>query len=115
MRGTPLEIGVFAMATETSVRISSPRATSADRSPFKAVVIGALLVVAGASAWAQIVSGVIIPPEMGFLVGAVIGAGVTALPWRWAMTIPLALSALLTIGPLQTGFPQYALSHPTDR
>jgi plastocyanin len=31
------------------------------------------------------------------------------------MTIPLVLSVLLMIGPLTSGFPQYALSHPTDR
>jgi plastocyanin len=60
-------------------------------------------------------SGVIIPPEMGVLVGALIGAGVMAIPWRWSMTIPLVLSMLLIVGPLTSGFPQYALSHPTDR
>jgi plastocyanin len=110
-----MEIGVFAMATETSARVSDKRATAGDRSPFKAVVIGAMLVVAAASAVAQILSGHIIPPEMGYLIGALIGAGVMALPWRWSMTIPLVLSVLLIIGSLTSGFPQYALSHPTDR
>src|SRR5262249_15512267 len=114
-RMTPIVIGVFAMATETSERVSSTRATAGDRSPFKVVVIGALLVVAGASAVAQILSGLVIPPEMGFLFGALIGAGVMAIPWRWAMTVPLVLSVLLMIGPLTSGFLQYALSHPTDR
>jgi plastocyanin len=111
---TRLQIGVFAMATETSANVFSTHATAGDRSPFKLVVISALLVVAGASVVAQILSGTVIPPEMAFLFGALIGAAVMAIPWRWAMTVPLALSVLLIIGPLTSGFPQYALSHPTD-
>jgi len=103
------------MATETSATVSDKRAAAGDRSPFRAVVIVAMLVVAVASGVAQILSGVIIPPEMGVLVGALIGAGVMAIPWRWSMTIPLVLSVLLIVGPLTNGFPQYALSHPTDR
>ena len=112
---TRMQIGVFAMATETSARVSSTHATAGDRSPFRMVVIGALLVVAGASVVAQILAGTVIPPEMTFLFGALIGAGVMAIPWRWSMTVPLFLSVLLIIGSLTSGFPQYALSHPTDR
>jgi hypothetical protein len=79
------------------------------------VVIGALLVVAGASVVGQILAGSVIPPEMGFLFGALIGASGMAIPWRWSMTVPLFVSVLLLIGALTTGFPQYALSHPTER
>jgi plastocyanin len=64
---------------------------------------------------AQALSGEIIPPEMGFLLGALIGAGVMATPWRWSMTVPLVVSLLLILGPLPGGFVQYALSHPSDR
>jgi plastocyanin len=103
------------MATETSARVSEKRVTATARSPFRAVVIAAMLVVVAASAMGQILTGGIIPPEMGFLVGGLIGAGVMLLPWRWSMTIPLVLSLLLIVGPLTSGFPQYALSHPTDR
>ena len=103
------------MAAETSTRVSDKRVTAGDRAPFQMVVIVALLIVAVASGLAQLLSGAIIPPEMGFLLGALIGAGVMATPWRWSMTIPLILSVLLIIGPLSSGFPQYSLSHPTDR
>jgi plastocyanin len=103
------------MATKNSARLSSTRTNAGDRSPFKMVVIGALLVVAGASVVGQILAGGVIPPEMVILFGALIGAGAMAIPWRWAVTIPLFLSLLLLIGSLASGFPQYALSHPTER
>lgn len=103
------------MATEMSPHVSTERKTASVRSPLSMVVVVALLVVVAASIVAQVLTGGIIPPEMGFLVGALIGAGVLALPWRWSMTVPLILSVLLFVGPLTTGFPQYALSHPTDR
>jgi plastocyanin len=103
------------MAPEMSPRVSTERKTTGGRSPLGTVVVVALLIVAAMSVVAQILSGGIIPPEMGFLVGALIGAGVMALPWRWSMTVPLLLSVLLFAGPLTSGFPQYALSHPTDR
>jgi plastocyanin len=103
------------MATETSPRVTQQSAPAVGRAPFRAIVIVAMLVVAAASAMGQILTGGIIPPEMGFLVGGLIGAGVMLIPWRWSMTIPLVLSVLLIAGPLTSGFPQYALSHPTDR
>jgi plastocyanin len=103
------------MTTKTSGAVSDQQSASDDRAPLRRVVIVALLIVAAASAVAQFVAGGVIPPEMGFLLGALIGAGVMATPWRWSMTVPLVVSVLLIVGPLGTGFPQYALSHPTDR
>ena len=103
------------MVTEISPRVSAKRAPTDSRIPLRAVVIVALLMVTAAAVAAQLLTGDIIPPEMGFVVGGLVGAGVLALPWRWAMTIPLILSVLLIVGPLTSGFPQYALSHPTDR
>lgn len=103
------------MATEISPRVSVERATADGRAPLRAVVIVALLIVAAAAVAAQLLTGDIIPPEMGFVVGGLLGAGMLALPWRWSMIIPLILSVLLIVGPLTNGFPQYALSHPTDR
>ena len=103
------------MVTEISPRVSAKRAPTDSRIPLRAVVIVALLIVTAAAVAAQLLTGDIIPPEMGFVVGGLVGAGVLALPWRWAMTIPLILSVLLIVGPLTSGFPQYALSHPTDR
>ncbi|HEY1388700.1 MAG TPA: hypothetical protein VGF38_09155, partial [Ktedonobacterales bacterium] len=103
------------MTTKTTGAVSDLQTATNDRGLFRRVVIVALLIVAAASVLAQAVSGEIIPPEMGFLLGALIGAGVMATPWRWSMTVPLVVSLLLTLGPLGTGFPQYALSHPTVR
>jgi plastocyanin len=114
-RVTRREIGELPVATETSARISSTRRTAGGRSPLSMVVIGALLVVAGTSVVGQILAGGVIPPEMVILFGALIGAGVMAIPWRWSMSVPLFVSVLLIIGSLTSGFPQYALSHPTDR
>jgi plastocyanin len=109
--------GVIHMAI-TNVSPSTIQETPArrrGRSVLDTVVIAALLVVAVTAVVAQLLSGDIIPPEMGFLVGALLGAGVMAIPWRWSMIIPLVLSVFLIVGSLTSGFPQYALSHPTDR
>ena len=103
------------MTTKTTSAVSDQQTATDDRALLRRIVIVALLIVAVASVVGQFVAGGIIPPEMGFLLGALIGAGVLATPWRWSMTVPLVLSVLLIVGPLGTGFPQYALSHPTDR
>lgn len=71
--------------------------------------------VALAGVAAQLLSGTIIPPEMGFAIGGLLGVGLIALPWRWSMVIPFVLSVLGIVGPLGGGFPQYALTHPADR
>lgn len=103
------------MATTLS---SPPSASTRTGAPsgysLKLVVILGFLGAALAGGVAQILSGNIIPPEMGFVIGGLLGAGLIALPWRWSMLIPLALSVLGIVGPLSTGFPQYALTHPSE-
>jgi len=100
------------MATDVSPQISARTATRGGRTPHRLVVIAALLLVAASAAAGQLASGTIIPPEMGYLIGGLITAGLMALPWRWSMILPFVLSALGVVGGLQSGFPQYALSHP---
>lgn len=80
----------------------------------KLVVMLGFIGVALAGGAAQLLSGAVIPPEMIFVIGSLLGAGLIALPWRWGMVIPFALSVLGIVGPLSRGFPQYALTHPAD-
>src|SRR5258708_40057434 len=100
--------GACTMVTEISPRVSAKRAPADGRIPLRAVVIVALLIVTAAAVVAQLLTGDIIPPEMGFVVGGPVGAGVLALPGPWAMAIPLLLIGLLIVGPPTLGFPQYA-------
>lgn len=98
---------------------SSPPTTATTTSArggysLKLVVILGFLGAALAGGVAQILSGAVIPPEMGFVVGGLLGVGLMALPWRWSMLIPLVLSIMGIVGPLSTGFPQYALTHPSE-
>lgn len=102
------------MATEVAPRVTEQSTFARGRSPLRLVVIIAMLVVAASGAASQLATGQVIPPEMGFTIGGLIGAAVTAIPWRWAVIVPLILSVLGVGGSLTTGFPQYALSHPTD-
>jgi plastocyanin len=105
--------GVMNMtATKVSPQVSERLATRGGRSPLRLVVIVAFLLVAAIAAAAQLASGDVIPPEMGYLIGGLIAAGIMALPWRWSMVIPFVLSVLGVVGGLSSGFPQYALSHP---
>jgi plastocyanin len=105
--------GVMNMtATKISPQVSERSATRGGHSPLRFVVIVALLLVAAIAAAAQLASGDVIPPEMGYLIGGLIAAGIMATPWRWSMIIPFVLSVLGVVGALPDGFPQYALSHP---
>lgn len=103
------------MAIEVSPRVAGEPPSTRTRSGLRTVAIVALLIVAAAGAAGQAASGHIIPPEMGFTVGGLLGAGIMAIPWRWSPIIPLILSLMGLFGPLSTGFPQYAFSHPVDR
>lgn len=103
------------MATETTPRATSAGSAGAPasgRSPLRLVVIVSLLLVALSAAAAQIASGAVIPPEMGYLIGGLVAAGLMAIRWRWMLVVVFALSALGIVGGLPDGFPQYALSHP---
>src|SRR5258706_9354095 len=95
--------GACTMVTEISPRVSVGRAPADGRISLRAVVIVALLIVTAAAGAAQLLTSDIIPPEMGFVVGGLIGAGVLALPWPWAMTIPMTRRVLLILGPLPSG------------
>lgn len=100
------------MATQVTPQVSARSASRGGRSSLKLVVIVAFLLVAASAAAGQVAAGSVIPPEMGYLIGGVVAAGLMAIPWRWSMIIPFVLSILGAVGGLPGGFPQYALSHP---
>jgi plastocyanin len=100
------------MATETTPRATSAGAPTGARSALRLVVIISLLLVALSAAGGQIASGAVIPPEMGYLIGGLVAAGLMFIRWRWMPVVVVVLAALGVIGGLSSGFPQYALSHP---
>jgi plastocyanin len=102
------------MATQVSPNVAAPVAASGDRFPFRPIIIVSLLLVSLAGGVSQVLSGHVIPPEMGYTIGALVAAGLVALPWRWAMILPCVLSIVGLAGGLTNGFPEYALAHAAD-
>jgi plastocyanin len=102
------------MATQVSPNAAAPVAASGDRFPYKLIIIVSLLLISLAGGVSQILSGHVIPPEMGYTIGALVAAGLMAIPWRWAMILPCVLSILGLAGGLPNGYPEYALAHAAD-
>jgi plastocyanin len=102
------------MATEVSPQVAERATVRSGRYPYKSIIIVSLLLVAFSAGISQVLSGHIIPPEMGYTIGALVAAGLAAIPWRWSIIFPILLSILGLVGGLPGGFPQYALSHAAD-
>lgn len=100
------------MATETTSRATGASAPTSRRSSLLVIVIVSMLLVALSAAAAQIGSGALIPPEMGYLIGGLVAAGLMFIRWRWMPVIVFVLAALGMIGGLSSAFPQYVLAHP---
>ncbi len=94
-------------ASETTVRRRG-------RSVLDVVIFAGLLGAVGDFTVPQLLEGRIIPPPLVFAVAYLVCAGVVATGWRWSMLIPLSVGLLSLPFELGTGFPQYALTHPSQ-
>lgn len=102
------------MAIQVSPETAAVATVSGGRFPFKPIIITSLALVSLSAGLSQAIGRVIIPPEMGYTIGALVAAGLMALPWRWSMILPGVLSILGLAGGLSNGYPEYALSHAPD-
>ncbi|HEX9039147.1 MAG TPA: hypothetical protein VF808_19355 [Ktedonobacterales bacterium] len=103
------------MATEVSPRVNEQSASArGGRYPYKSIIIVSLLVVSFSAGITQVIGGHIVPPEMGYTIGPLVAAGLMAIPWRWAMTLPFVLSLFGLVTGLANDYPRFALSHPAD-
>ncbi len=84
------------------------------RSVLDVVILAGLLAVVVNDVVAQLLEGRIIPPVLVFSTIYLILAGVVATGWRWAMLLPLIIVPLVVAAEFATGFPAYALTHPSE-
>lgn len=77
------------------------------------ILIGLGIVVA-VDAAAQLIEGAIIPPVVMTMGAYLVCIAIVATGWRWAMLFPLVLCTLGIIADFASGYPQFALTHPSD-
>ncbi|HEY7124175.1 MAG TPA: hypothetical protein VH540_09515 [Ktedonobacterales bacterium] len=87
--------------------------TTRGRSVLDVVMLVGLFVVVVADGVSQFLEGAIIPPVLVFQVLYLICGIVVATGWRWAMLLPLVCCTLGIVGDFASGFPEYALTHPS--
>ena len=83
------------------------------RSALDIVMLVGLFTVVAVDAVVQLIEGHLIPPVIVFMSIYLVCGIIVATGWRWAMVFPLVFSTLGVVGELSTGFPLYALSHPS--
>ncbi len=109
-----IEEGVMYMATTRVAPPSVSEARTRRLSVLDVLMLVGLLAAAADFAAPQLLSGHIIPPAMIFVVADLIGVLAVATRWRWSMVIPLIVGLASVVIELIPGFPQYALTHPSD-
>jgi plastocyanin len=96
----------------------SPPSVSATRtrrlSVLDAVILTGLLGIVVTFTAAQILDRAIIPPVLIESIAYLVCAGIVATGWRWSALVPLVIVSLGFLSDLASGFPAYALTHPSD-
>jgi plastocyanin len=78
------------------------------------IIIVGLLGIVVAFTIAQLLERAIIPPVLIESIVYLICAGIVATGWRWAAVLPLIAIPFFVVSNLLSGFPTYALTHPSD-
>ena len=78
------------------------------------IIIVGLLGIVAAFTLAQLLERTIIPPVMIESIAYLVCAGIVATGWRWAAVLPLLAIPFFVLTNLLSGFPTYALTHPSD-
>jgi plastocyanin len=99
-----------AQISPTSPEVSAP---ARRRSNLDGVILVGLAVVVTSDVAAMVRDGRVIPPVVIFMTIYLISGIIVATGWRWSMVFPLVFCTLGLVGELSTGFPEYALTHPS--
>lgn len=103
------------MATTSDLPITSKLlALRRGRSALDVIIIAGLLGIVAAFTLAQLLERTIIPPVLIESIAYLVCAGIVATGWRWAAILPLLAIPFFVLTNLLSGFPTYALTHPSD-
>ena len=104
------------MATTSDVPsfTSKFRILSRGLSALDRVIIAGLLGIVLAFTLAQLLERTIIPPVLIESIVYLVCAGIVATGWRWAVVLTLIAIPIFVLSNLLSGFPTYALTHPSD-
>jgi plastocyanin len=107
--------GQIHMAT-AQISPSSPEVSvpARRRSNVDVVILIGLAAVVTSDVVGMVRDGRVIPPVMVFMSIYLICGIIVATGWRWSMVFPLVFCTLGLVGELSTGYPEYALTHPSD-
>jgi plastocyanin len=83
-------------------------------SPLDVIIIMGLLGIVAAFTLAQLLERTIIPPVLIESIVYLVCAGIVATGWQWAAVLPLIAIPVFVVSNLLSGFPTYALTHPSD-
>ena len=100
--------------TNTAPAPSVSAARTRTRSTLDWMILTGLLGIVAAYTTAQAIERAIIPPVLIESIAYLICAGIVATRWRWSALVPLIIVSLGFLSGLTSGFPQYALTHPSD-
>jgi len=84
------------------------------RSALDWVILVGLLGIVATYTTAQLIERAIIPPILIESIAYLICAGIVATRWRWSALVPLIIVSLGFVSGMVSGFPAYALTHPSD-